>query len=495
MKKLIALLLVICMVVSLGACKKPAQEPGGSQAGGSTGLTDGSAAGTESADTSTETIGVPILPITDNSDLINPEKFGGKKLEIYGYAYSPYIDIENMDGSAGWMIRAAVDEWAQLNNVEIEFEGNYDLSVILGDMGAGGKPDLLLYCDKIPLPELTHIVRHFSEAEYKELARTCDPTYLDLTKHQRHIYGVQHPWAGGKMLQYNKTLFEKNGIKSPGEYFMEDNWNWDTFETCMTEISKVPGVYPTANLKALIPEFYYRELDEDGFLSSTAEESKEFARFMEIYNNLKDVCPEQEINWESTASGQPATAFENVSWYDYADMHQVLENGDVIEAVPVPKFSNDSVSFYNHDTAYSAILSSCDEPEAALALLNYILRVGMRYMSDYSLGLYKCNYEGIRGATAYSQAWKNKITDMIAQRQAEFDKLTDWDHERYLKTQTYILGAERQFPTCKYPGEWAVNPRPADPNLTIPPTSVEYFIILEKAWIEVYNELYVWYPA
>jgi hypothetical protein len=273
---------------------------------------------------------------------------------------------------------------------------------------------------------------------------------------------------------------------------MEDNWNWDTFETCMTEISKVPGVSPTANLKALIPEFYYRELDEDGFLSSTAEESKEFARFMEIYNNLKDVCPEQEINWESTASGRPATAFENVSWYDYADMHQVLENGDVIEAVPVPKFSNDSVSFYNHDTAYSAILSSCDEPEAALALLNYILRVGMRYMSDYSLGLYKCNYEGIRGATAYSQAWKNKITDMIAQRQAEFDKLTDWDHERYLKTQTYILGAERQFPTCKYPAEWSVNPRPADPNLTIPPTSVEYFIILEKAWIEVYNELYVW---
>ena len=493
MKKLIALVLVFCMVISLGACKKPAEQPGGS-----TGQTENAikgtspAAGTESADMPTETTGVPILPITDNSDLINPEKFGGKMLEIYGYASTTYDNIENMDGSIGWMVRAAIDEWAALNNVEIDFVSIYDQSIILGDMGAGGKPDLLLYCDKIPLPEGTHIVRPLTDAEYKELARTCGETYLKLITHNGENYGVQHPWAGGKLFRYNKTLFEENGIKSPGEYFMEDNWNWDTFEICMTEISKVPGVSPTTNLKALTPEFYYRHLDEkEGFLTSIAEESKEFARFMEIYNNLKDVCPEQDIDWKSTAS-----AFENVLWYDYADMHQVLENGDVIEAVPVPKFANDAVSFYNHDTTYSAILSSCDEPEATLSLLNYVLRVGMRYMSDYSLGLYKCNYEGIRGATAYSLAWKNKIAEMIAQRQTEFDKLTDWDHEQYLKTQAYIFGAERQFPTREYPFEFRVRPSDHYPyNDKIELTTYENFLILERAWIEVYNELWVWIPG
>lgn len=28
---------------------------------------------------------------------------------------------------------------------------------------------------------------------------------------------------------YNKTMFENNGLKTPREYWNEDNWNWDTF--------------------------------------------------------------------------------------------------------------------------------------------------------------------------------------------------------------------------------------------------------------------------
>lgn len=32
------------------------------------------------------------------------------------------------------------------------------------------------------------------------------------------------------LLYYNKTLFESNGVKSPGEYYAEGNWTWDTFK-------------------------------------------------------------------------------------------------------------------------------------------------------------------------------------------------------------------------------------------------------------------------
>lgn len=32
------------------------------------------------------------------------------------------------------------------------------------------------------------------------------------------------------VLYYNKSLFESNGVKSPGEYYAEGNWNWDTFK-------------------------------------------------------------------------------------------------------------------------------------------------------------------------------------------------------------------------------------------------------------------------
>lgn len=51
-------------------------------------------------------------------------------------------------------------------------------------------------------------------------------------------FGGTHYVAGAEAtpvcISYNKTLFEEKGIKTPKEYFDEDNWTWDTFkEVCM----------------------------------------------------------------------------------------------------------------------------------------------------------------------------------------------------------------------------------------------------------------------
>jgi len=500
MKKLIALLLVICMVISLSACKKPADNPGGTT-GQSAKATEDTKAdtpteGTGKPDAPTEGVGTPEVP--GNDEAADPKPFAGKKLQIYGYSSSSYEDLQNMGrGTYIWMVRAAVDEWAYLNDVEVDFVAGYDQSVILGDIHGGGKPDLLLYCNRFPLPALTGITRAFTQEEYDTLAATCGTYYLDMLQYKGQSYGVVSPWSGGNLFYYNKTQFEKYGVKSPAEYFMEDNWNWDTFETCITEITRdedgdgINELYGSGTTTWLVPEFYYRELGEDGKLTSLMRNSEAFKRYLEIYSTaVKNKTHGKYATAYIATIPKPATSIGDGEWYNFQHMHQVLVNGDVIEVVPVPKYTNASESVYTHTAVYSSILSSCDEPEATLSLLNYVLQAGMRYMADFSLGLYKCEYEGITGASEYSAGWKQRFDAIVAQRQAEFDKLSGWDQTLYEKTIAYILEADIHYVSHDYPKESDgafIGPIPTTPSVNDLNTIAER----EEEWIKKFNEKYV----
>ena len=489
MKRLIALLMVLCLVMGLGACKDPVQTPEG------TGETENIPASDTSTTPSTEATGTTGVFFPDNSDLIDPVKFGGKTIEIYGYSGSYYKDLNNYDGQYYFMVRAAVDEWATLNNVTIKYQGGYDQNVILGDFGAGGHPDLLLYCDKFPLPVVTGIIRPFTQEEYNALADTCGTYYLDMLQYKGQSYGVLSPWSGGQLFYYNKTQFEKYGVKSPEQYFLEGNWNWDTYETCVKEISRdedgdgVYELYGSGCTSLLLPEFYAQQMNEDGTLTSLIRNSEAYKRYLEIYNGLRKTKyegPYKPAYLLSADKRLAATSIGEAYWYDFAHMHRVLDNGDVVKAIPVPKYTNESESFYQYTTVYSSILYTCDEPEATVALMNYILRVGMRYMSDYSLGLYKCNYQGIRGASEYSADWKARFDKIIAERMTQFDKLTDWDQEFYNEIVSYLQNADVHYTDHSYPGEGSDTT--IEHTITYP--TVDQVADREEKWIKVFNELY-----
>ena len=149
MKRLLAMMLALIMVFSLVACGKPADNADG---------TKPSAGPTEPKETTPlrddiENISPDLLEKDpenlepdSNDAYINPEKFGGKTLQIYGVSSITYDDIENMNGEGNflWMMRAAADEWAELNNVTLSYDGDYNSSTILGAINSGERPDLLM---------------------------------------------------------------------------------------------------------------------------------------------------------------------------------------------------------------------------------------------------------------------------------------------------------------------------------------------------------------
>ena len=200
MKKLIALFLILCMVVGLVACGKTDTGASNPTAGNnpttgnnSTGSNSG---GDHNIIQGDATVGAGIVntSITNNNDLIKPDVYGGKTLQIYGFSSAAFEDIEEMGmGSFIWMMRAAIDEWAYLNNVTIVYEGDYDQNTLLGAINSGAKPDLLLHCDRFPACANVGIVRALTDEEYNQLAETCGTKFLDMLNYKGKSHGVNYP--------------------------------------------------------------------------------------------------------------------------------------------------------------------------------------------------------------------------------------------------------------------------------------------------------------
>ncbi len=516
MKKLIALLLVIGMVFTLVACTpKDTTDPTGGDE-----TTDDTKETTPIRDNIQAVNPAPIQPINpddgssdggtteepaykvvnSNDEYINPEKFGGKELQIYGISSLVYEDIENMGkGSFLWMMRAAVEEWAALNNVTISWDGDYEANTILGAINSGEKPDLLLFCMDIPGASNLGITKAFTQEEYDQLSAICGKTYLDMMNYRGESRGLVLPWSGNCLFYYNRTMFENYGVKSPKEYYLEGNWTWETAEKCMTEVTrdkdgngKIDGndTYGSSYLGWMGTPYELTE-GNDGKLTGNIATSEEFRRFVDIYyrastETLMNAGPIDKYCNIATPP-QVATFVGDCEWYNFEHLYEVIANGDVIEVVPVPVYSNENNTRFNtYSEQTMSMMSSCDEPEATLALMSYLLKVGIRYISDFSVGLYENSYEGIRGACDYSAGWKENFEMILEDRRAKFAEIEDWDHETYMKIVEDLFASTGRL-NRKYINRlsWGSEIYEMPPASSIP-----HIAARQDSWITTYNNLY-----
>jgi len=504
MKKLLALLLVLCMVVGLVACTVPS-DPIGTNAGDET--TEESQETTPIRDDVSDVNDDILLGgnVEDSNDAyINPEKFAGKKIQIYGFESIVYDVIEAMGkGNFIWMVRAAIDEWATLNQVEVTFDGGINANDIKSAVSAGDKPDLFLGVNEAPLYFNQGITRPFTDEEYKQFSDICGNVYLDLYNYKGASHGLSFPWSGNQLFYYNRTMFENYGAKTPKEYYLEGNWTWDTMEECLTSVTKDKNsngkidnedTYGSSSLTYL--QFPYAiEEGENGKLTGMIGTSEQYRRYLEIsYKGRTEtlsVTPGSKIqNCTTTATPRPGTSIGDAEWYNFEHLYQTLANGDVIEVVPTPVFSTENpervTTFSN---CFMSIMNSCDEDEAVVALMSYILKVGMRYMSDYSVGLYNCTYEGIRGASDYSKGWKKNFEKNLEKRRADFAEIgEDWDQETYEKMVKDLFSADKYYAKRTYFGQELSTDE--DTSAMPPASAIPILAAGQNAWINKYNSMY-----
>ncbi len=500
MKRILALLLAICMVAGLVACGKPADTKG-------TNPPETTEESRETTPLRTDITDVTVGSMTtdksvpdSNEAYINPEKFGGKELQIYGLSSVVYDDIDNMENhNFLWMMRAAADDWAALNNVTLVYEGDYNSSTILGAINSGDRPDLLMFNQEIPGAANLGIAKAFTEDEYKEISAIIGESLLNACNYKGQSYGLVLPWSGATWVRYNQSLFENYGVKSPEDYYREGNWTWDTMMECFESVTKdfdgngkidKTDTYGCSTLVMMMEPYQYEEKD-DGTLVSLIETSEYFRKYAEIrYKGVKETLslagPSNQRCTISTTP-RPGVHIGDVEWYNHNHMYRYNDVGETIKTFPLPVFSAEDPQRFTILTQQSlSMMSSCDEEEATLALICYMMKVGMRYMSDYSCGLYKCSFDGIKGASDYSKAYLKRQAEVIEDRRAEFAEIEDWDQELYQQMVADVLKADT-IVRRRYAGKQNL----ADELSSMPPaSSLPIAAQKQKAWITKYNSLY-----
>ena len=150
MKKLLALVLVLCLVVGLVACTKPAEQN-------------------------------PTTPTT--TPTTGETSFKGKTLQIWGNGTeTSYTNFDSFGkGNYIWMMRAAIDEWAHINGVTIKYAGSYNQNAILSAMASGEKPDIIFQTENFPVVANYGIVSAWTDEEYKTLTEIAgNSKYMDM---------------------------------------------------------------------------------------------------------------------------------------------------------------------------------------------------------------------------------------------------------------------------------------------------------------------------
>ena len=433
MKRFFALFLVLVLIVGLVACDGKKPDP-----------TDPTKDATDP---------------TTAKPTVNEKPFKGKKLQLYGFgnpeSYSAFGDEEGAMTGVGnylWMQRAAIMEWAAANEVTIEFKGSYNQNVLLAAMNSGDKPDMFSVSSKFPEVANYGLTAAFTDAEYNELAKYMDSTkFLDLMKHNGKINGIVLPWTGTLQFYVNIDLCDRYGIKSPVDYFKEGTWNWANMKKFFEEVTKdVDGDGKKESVAArsdfsihgLIPTW---TIEDNGTLTDAIFDKSyafDYAEFVYEYYHQKGTIVKGAQN-ATVMAGNPLVATRLADCEVYNPMHVfgVLSNGDKTIAVPAPAYEGkDAFKMAQLTQSCMYMASSCDEREAVISLMSYLLQCGDKYIAQMSHGARTSKFEGIKGSTEHSKKYLEQFNKGIAEREdtLKTDAYDHLDKDLMAKIYTYL---------------------------------------------------------
>jgi hypothetical protein len=195
-------------------------------------------------------------------------------------------------------------------------------------------------------------------------------------------------------------------------------------------------------------------------------------------------------------AGNPLVAVRLTDCELYNPMHvfTVLSNGDKVVATPIPEYKGKDAFQVAKPTQSSMYMAaSCDEREAVISLMGYLLQCGIKYCADMSHGGVTSKFEGVKGSTELSKKWLDQFKIGLAEREEALKDLEHFDKAYMAKLQAFAYdaktiwdcpagsstwtGVKDFYRVCTY----------SDPPATALAAGREAF----KTAIETYNNLYV----
>lgn len=512
MKKLLALLLALCLVFGLVACGGDTGDNTGDNTGSNVGDNAGNNGGEDAGNNGGEDAGNNGGEDAGNNGGENTGNAGsgsyaGKTLEIWAVTGEGYSDPEKINAK-NWMymVRAAMVEWADKNGVTLNFVSNYNQQNLTSALGAGDKPDFVMATEKFPEIANLGLVQAFTDAQVKKVTDVVGETWLQTYKGQ--VYGVLPPWAGAKLLRFNLTMLENYGIKTPYEYIAEGNWTWDAFFKICEEATKDTngdGKLDTIGCSTFAPATFADVLKEgdDGKLSSNLE-SPEFQALAEkLYSAVVEkkwiITSDKMVT--SMEAPRVSMCIQDCEPFNFMHTYQELINGDIIAACLPPAQTADADPRVEVTNYVMGIPMGSDESDAAVDMLCYILQAGIKFMADHSEGLMTTEYKGIEGSTDYTKAYVKAYNKWLKERDEEYEYMVDCGYdEEFYKTMLETYNKIKKTPGKLYSGvstnSMITNPLLAHKGFEamykLPPaSSMATLVPAYKALLDKYNTLFV----
>ncbi len=482
MKRILALLLVFVMVFALAACTKPA----------------------EPTDPST-----PSGP-SNPSNPTNPTGNGGgdikgKTLQIWAVVGPEYETEDKIDAKVWlWMVRAAIVEWAHLNDVNLNFVSNFDQTSLMAAIHSGSKPDLVFTSGNFPSAANLGLLETLNAEQQAKIAEVIGDSWF--LEHRGDVYGIQAPWCGAAMVYYNESMMELYGVKTPKEYIEAGEWTWENYlkicRECTRDTDGNGTIDTWGSTTYSVGGGFGAAWTVDPATGKllNAMETTETKAWLDLLFDavVENPCLTNNYKFADTPGSGIAMSIGDCEPYNFYHTYKTLSNGDVIRAVQMPtRFADDEVTFKT-TTWMFAVPKNSDEVDAAVDLICYIAKAGMKWMEDHSKGLFETEWEGITGATDYSAAWLEQYNDFMDERDERYAEIEEmWDvafnetmmnlYKENLKT----FGGNYAGVSSPWQGATSGGYDFSSIFKAPPATSLPTLSAAVQAMIDKYNDLYV----
>ena len=484
-KKLLGLAMAFCMILALSAC-------------GST--DEGSDSSTSTTQTNSETGTETNTEATENE-----QSFEGMNLTVWGVDFKQWEDLSKGVNDNATTYHA-INEWCEMNGCTWENVVSADANVMLSMIAAGQSPDLYYRWAHFPLWANTGTVASIDEY-YDDFVEKFSDFNVDQQAlvHKGSVYGFYIPWGPARVIQYDRTLFDEMGVKTPREYYEEGSWTWDNFRTCLQEITRdtdADGVKDIVGIGknrmvAFINEF---NVNEDGTIASdlNSERNREFFQMLYEEFTLNGTVIEDNtmtVGLVNSLGVYSAMATANVVYTNPSQLLTVNADGHVLECVPVPRWKAEDPDYGTiMNEACFMIPSGAQNMDASMSLLEYIFECGLVEMAKDSQGLLECSYTGLQGITEGSAAYIELAEETRAEAFALTQSLPEYDPEFMSMVIEDLAGTTKRY-ICTYQSVTGEIPKQKDFSIlwTMPSaTSIAEAYELHQSQCDTYNKNFIY---